>query len=608
MPAPRRKKPLRPRPPPSSSNDSRPSASSTRPFTSAPPSPIDDDHLTILDYPGRVREWNSKWERRLAVFYDPNSPPFIDERQDAVELAAYLDEWAYTCREAGAKSVRGQGLVLMETTTAKDFEQRYAEPWRRKPKAEREEIVLQVLEHVHRGRAAGPARGESMRMLAPEITLEQLAGGKGEGLLKLANSLVVEGWTQERQWSVFVRNKAFERKCLFNFDQDTLLPASKALRAFQEEQRLTRHSYLFEVVLDLFRVIEGKKLVEQGAINYNPREYSATNNPASVANEGRLPELRKNEAVFESCTGCPKTASHLAPKKFLYCSKCLSAGRHVPWCSSECMKANFKLGVKHKDTCGQTLKDASAVPLFSSPATSSRPLNQHLQVQFRSFEAFNAEAKAIWFFSGRMPDSGRLFQAPLYVVGKVGDAFSTTQQQTERMMAIRDSAIHQRDDKSLGILLGYLLECPDVMWGQKKPAFVRDFGGAKRDPKPDVRTCTKVERAELQRQLLAAFEITEEKLNELIEVGREALKESGRDVERTTWRNAMSFRQDHERRRDLYDRGQAGEFVIEDSPSLRDMPECMKEALKFIINIATGHGNADDLFKEMEDSKVDELD
>lgn len=262
MPAPRRKKPLRPRPPPSSSSsDSRPPTSSTRRVASAPPPFPDDDNFTILDYTdGRVPEWNAEWERLLVTFYDPNSPPFIDEREDAVELPVYVDEWAYTCREAGAKSVTWEGLRLMEKITADDYEQRYAEPWRRKTKAEREQIVLQMLEHVQRGRAKGPGRGEMLRMLAPEITLEKLAGGGEDGLLKLANSLVVEGWTQEGQRSVFVRHETFERKLLFNFDQNTLLPASRALRCFQEEQRLTRHSYLFEVILDLFKVIVGLTL------------------------------------------------------------------------------------------------------------------------------------------------------------------------------------------------------------------------------------------------------------------------------------------------------------------------------------------------------------
>lgn len=59
------------------------------------------------------------------------------------------------------------------------------------------------------------------------------------------------------------------------------------------------------------------------------------------------------------------------------------------------MAANYKLGVKHKDTCGQALIDTSAILLFSSAAASSRPLNQYLQIQLRSFEAFNSEAKAI---------------------------------------------------------------------------------------------------------------------------------------------------------------------------------------------------------------------
>lgn len=206
------------------------------------------------------------------------------------------------------------------------------------------------------------------------------------------------------------------------------------------------------------------------------------------------------------------------------------------------MKANFKLGVKHKDTCGQALRHASAIPLFSSAAGSPRTLNHHLQLQLRSFEAFNAEADALWFLTVRAAGSTRSFQSPLPVIGKAGDDLATNQQQSHRMMAIRDSAIHQRDDKSVGILLGYLLECPDIMWSQDQPAFVRDFGRVKRDPKPEELGLRKVARTELLKQLMAAFEISEERVNELIEVGREALKEPGREVERTTWRNAIWFR------------------------------------------------------------------
>jgi hypothetical protein len=82
-------------------------------------------------------------------------------------------------------------------------------------------------------------KGGDVRMLAPEVTLEQMAGGDGEGFLKLINALLVEGSTEDGEWSVFVRHEAFERKFLFKFDQDTILPASKVLRGFQYEQVLT---------------------------------------------------------------------------------------------------------------------------------------------------------------------------------------------------------------------------------------------------------------------------------------------------------------------------------------------------------------------------------
>lgn len=46
--------------------------------------------------------------------------------------------------------------------------------------------------------------------------------------------------------------------------------------------------------------------------------------------------------------------------------------------------------------------------------------------------------------------------------------------------------------------------------------------------------------------------------------------------------------QEHERRRDLYDRGQAGEFVIEDDPKLKEMPDLVKSTMKMFINVLTG--------------------
>ncbi|ORY89483.1 hypothetical protein BCR35DRAFT_329408 [Leucosporidium creatinivorum] len=547
-----RKKPLHPLAPSSHKTQPRSNASTsstsaqtqTRRSSSYEPFALDagQRRLKILDYKGRVRDWNSEWERRLAAFYDPNSPPFVDE-EDAADLALYVDEWGFHCREAGIKGVKGVFMSLCGEKAASDFEEKYAEPWRKAGREGREEMLLKALEHGHRQSAKGPERAETLRMLAPEITLEQMAGGEGEGFLKLIDALLVEGSTEDGEWIVFVRQEGFERKFLFNFDQDTLLPASKALRGFQYEQVLTRTSYLLVLVLDVLSLISGDEFEKRSSASYCLREYSAKNNQAAVAREGCLPELAEDEPIEKRCTGCGKTAAEIKPKKMLSCNKCRKVGRYVPWCSSQCMNDNFKLGVEHKKTCGQTLKDATAVPTFSSTNPSIR-LNAHLQLQLRGYQAFNAEAQAIWFFCRRLSRKGVIYQTPLVVRSPKTDSEATRQQQTERMMAIRDSAIHQRDDKSLGILLGYLLECPDLLWSQEYMPWIREDRKGKRDlTKTEQAALSEVKTEAVRRHLMKSFELKTARVEELIETGWKSLKEPGREVERTVWTNARKYRE-----------------------------------------------------------------
>lgn len=202
-----------------------------------------------------MREWNAEWERRLAAFYVPNSPPFVDE-EDAADLALYVDERGLHCREAGIKGTKLVFMSFCGEKAASDFEEKYAEPWRKAGKKGGEGgDAAEGVGACRAGGFKGTSRGETLRMLAPEVTLQQMAGGKGEGFLKLINALLVEGWTEDGEWTVFLCHEAFERKFLFDFDQDTLLPASKAPRGFQHEQLLTRTSYFLVLVLDVLSAI-----------------------------------------------------------------------------------------------------------------------------------------------------------------------------------------------------------------------------------------------------------------------------------------------------------------------------------------------------------------
>lgn len=109
-------------------------------------------------------------------------------------------------------------------------------------------------------------------------------------------------------------------------------------------------------------------------------------------------------------------------------------------------------------------------------------------------------------------------------------------------MAIRDSAIHQRDDKSLGILLGYLLECSDVMWSQEYTLWIRKNRKGKRGlTKVEQAVVNEVKTADVWRHLMESFELKEARVEELIAIGWKALSEPGKEIESTVWHNARAF-------------------------------------------------------------------
>lgn len=130
---------------------------------------------------------------------------------------------------------------------------------------------------------------------------------------------------------------------------------------------------------------------------------------------------------------------------------------------------------------------------------------------------------------------------PLRVAVTLGNSGQIAEKQIARMMAIRDSAIHQRDDESLGILIGWLVESPEAQWSKDEIPWVRQLGRGKASPSAQQQDQGKVTRAELVTQLMQAFEISEAKLKQLIHIGRAAVDEPGREVERAVWKSAAGF-------------------------------------------------------------------
>ena len=103
------------------------------------------------------------------------------------------------------------------------------------------------------------------------------------------------------------------------------------------------------------------------------------------------------------------------------------------------------------------------------------------------------------------------------------------QAHSKLMEDVRDAAIHQRDPTSIGILAGYLLENPEAMWEKPNaaPTSIHGMGEIEEEITPDQ---LKVPRNMLRQQLKDAFELSEERLVELLALGRKALEDPDKKI------------------------------------------------------------------------------
>jgi hypothetical protein len=88
------------------------------------------------------------------------------------------------------------------------------QPWKARGKEGREELVLQALKHFDQewttiGR-------EDQRLLAPEFTLEEMAGGEGEGFLRLVRNLLLPAAEPSISSSFRVHHEQLDRMYGFN--------------------------------------------------------------------------------------------------------------------------------------------------------------------------------------------------------------------------------------------------------------------------------------------------------------------------------------------------------------------------------------------------------
>lgn len=260
-----------------------------------------------------ARVWNSSWEKALSRAYSPHAPV----------VTAQKNRLHFCVESDAANQARGEGLVAgqwrrlsRDYGTPEAFERTYPEPWRKLGKEEREEIVIKAIVHSATSHYSEglPVVADLNRIFCPELTLEGLAGRRGEGLLRLVEALRAEG-TLETFSLPFVRHEGFERVFGFHLGSEGRLPESAGVRSFQSNVRLVRCSLLFYTVDSIMRLIarpfrDGRIilfLLKPSAVAGRSR---ARHLPAGRSNRMSISARRRS-----SCAGCFKTSEQTKKKK-----------------------------------------------------------------------------------------------------------------------------------------------------------------------------------------------------------------------------------------------------------------------------------------------------
>ncbi|ORY88139.1 hypothetical protein BCR35DRAFT_330344 [Leucosporidium creatinivorum] len=535
----------------------------------------------LEDFDGDLRAWNAAWEQELADTYNDQTQPFITGKRlvESQVCSKHLDEYAHACRERGRQGVNYKGVTFSEEVRDFDFEARYARPWEEASVERREEIVLEALEHH------AATMGDEVRILVPELVLNDLTEGDGSGLFRLIDKNLVSADTEE---FAIVSHPQLDR--LYGFTRsadDDQIPLSRAMRAFMEEVLLLRHSMLLGVLSDILRLLIGKELSPCGIIGNTAREMADLRNcPGFVADSATpstkdFAELTLTNLVEETCHafGCRKTETEEGGR-LMYCSACQSVGRWVPYCSVECQKSDRKLG-DHKTTCGKRLSEVASVPLYSASdlASTSSTVNRHLR---RQLDALARNPDILWHTFDERETISTTF-------GR-GDGSGRVPEGAEQLeahhLANRKLAIEQKDPLAIGIIALAVTEgvkCTDL---ELKWYRTEEEIEARRKERARLLSLM---RGQLQRE----FELTEDGLDETMALALREMPEWAKNAHRDTLEGAQRLA----RQQDSLDRGRYQD-VYELHNFSPDMPETIKTLFRLTTNAR--------LTPECHDPNVDE--
>ncbi|KAL8280422.1 hypothetical protein RQP46_007070 [Phenoliferia psychrophenolica] len=390
----------------------------------------------------------------------------VNEEAQAAQLPTFLTERQHANRKRGREIILDNifnisrdcmsAVHLLKTTGG----QAYEDIWSSMTRERREETMFAALQAVE---LIIPS--QRFREEAPELTLEAMCGGRGEGFNQLLHHFFVEPKVGP--------------------DGQLVKPTEYPLESLLNQ----KHLYLTFFVQLVIQKMAGVKAELQ-----IPKKTSSVITPPDVlarlrakytyiSDEGVLtpkPEaFRDREFVdwggqwYCEIKDCLKSEDDLARNegtKMLLCAPCKSLKRATAYCSVACQKKDWKV---HKATCGQPLTDTTDIPIFSSNSTHATPghkIGALLSQQIKVHDNWVGLCVIC------MPDSAK-------VARDLHDEF-------------RDLAFSTRDPKNIGWLFTSLT------------IYLQNILGGK-NTQPEVKPLAAISPSEFMHQFISAFEIDE---------------------------------------------------------------------------------------------------
>lgn len=231
--------------------------------------------------------------------------------------------------------------------TEEDFEAR----WRAISPAKREEVVLEGLFRAFTQTASDM---EMRRGWCPETTLKNLTSSQGETYLRLLKQLMPADLAVPLTEPILVSHPILDRMGAPT-PSELLIPGGKL---FYRDFHINRSFCITMVVWYVFLAFHGL------SVEYIPSKPSRESTKFSpgpnleIAHDFMKKEAERykqqRQTAPNGCWNCFQPVQRL-----LTCSKCLSMGRKVFYCSRECQKDDWKNGKPkpHKMICGKPLSE-----------------------------------------------------------------------------------------------------------------------------------------------------------------------------------------------------------------------------------------------------------